>query len=479
MKYVLFVILGIIGVIVLLLLIALIKTLCTPKKTSAFMPFNQPEREEEYAKKLSEMVKCETVSKAGVDRRDRFLAFHKILEELFPAVHKTLDKTEIDGNLIFHWKGKSAEKPVILMSHQDVVAAEGKWIHAPFSGDIADGKVWGRGSADTKCSLMAFFQAVEELIGDGFVPENDVYLCSSCTEEVGGDGAPKIVKELKARGVKPFLVCDEGGAIITEPLGGIKGYFAMIGVLEKGHGNLCFTAASNGGHSSYPPKNSPIPRIASFVNDVEKHNPMKLRMNKEAQAMFENLAPYGPFYLRYLFGNIWLFKPLICKLMPMISAQGAALLRTTVAFTMQTGSDGYNVLPQQAKVYANLRYIPHQPMAESHKVMQKLADKHGLKMSVVGAEDCCKPIDFNGEAFKLINGVINEVFPDMPVSPYVMTGGTDARFYQEICDACIRFSPIIYGPDQMKGMHGLNENVDTVSLPGAVDFYKSVIKHNI
>ena len=478
MKYVLFVILGIVGVIVLLLLIALVKTLCTPKKTSAFMPFNQPEREEAYAKKLSEMVKCETVSKAGVDRRDRFLAFHEILEELFPLVHKNLEKTEIDGNLIFHWKGKSADKPIILMSHQDVVAAEGKWIHAPFSGDIADGKVWGRGSADTKCSLMAFFQAVEELIGDGFVPENDVYLCSSCTEEVGGDGAPKIVKELKARGIKPFLVCDEGGAIITEPLGGIKGYFAMIGVLEKGHGNLCFSAKSNGGHSSYPPKNSPIARLAALVQDVEKHNPMKSRMNKEAQTMFENLAPYGPFYLRYLFGNLWLFKPLLCKLMPSISAQGAALLRTTVAFTMQSGSDGYNVLPQEAKLFANLRYIPHQPMAESHAVMQRLADKYDLKMSVVNAEDCCKPIDFKGDAYKMVERAINKTFPDMPVSPYVMTGGTDARFYQEICDNCIRFAPIIFGPEQMKGMHGLNENVDTVSLPGAVDFYKTVIQSN-
>lgn len=91
------------------------------------------------------------------------------------------------------------------MSHQDVVPAEGEWSHAPFSGDIADGKVWGRGASDTKCSVMAFFQAVEELLAEGYTPACDVYLASSCTEEWGGDGAPKIVAELGRKEASAFF----------------------------------------------------------------------------------------------------------------------------------------------------------------------------------------------------------------------------------------------------------------------------------
>lgn len=466
------------AVLLCLVLAALIKTLLTPVKHSKFEPKTDPEREALYAEKLSKMVQYETVSKKDDIRLERFLGFHKILEELFPLVHRTLEKTEIDGNLIFYWKGKSSERPVILMGHQDVVAAEGKWLHEPFSGDIADGKVWGRGSADTKCSVLAFLQAAEELIADGYVPENDVYLASSCTEEVGGEGGPKIVAELKRRGVKPFLVCDEGGAIITEPIGGVKGNYALIGVLEKGQGNLRFSAKSNGGHSSYPPKNSPIARLAAFVNDVEKHSPMKSSFEPETAAMFSRLSEYGPFAYRLLFGNLWLFKPLLIKLLPSISPQAGALLKTTVAFTMQSGSDGYNVLPQEATLCANLRFIPHQGMEESYAAMQKLADKHGLEMSVVDGHDYCEPVSITSDAYHMVEDVIAEVFPGLPTCPYVMTGGTDARFYQEICDACIRFSPVVYGPDQMKGMHGLNENLDTYSLPGAVDFYKTIIRKN-
>ena len=475
---ILYSILGIIGLKLLLLLAAIVKTLLTPARTAGWQPVSDGEREKVYAEKLAEMVRYETVSYKGQIQREKFLGFHEVLARLFPLVHENLEKTEIDGSLLFYWKGKHADRPVVLMGHQDVVPAEGVWEHGPFSGDIENGRVWGRGSADTKCSVMAFFQAVEELLKEGYVPDQDVYLSSASTEEIAGDGAVKLVEELERRGVRPYLVSDEGGSIVTEPMAGLKGNFAMVGVLEKGQGNLEIAARSTGGHSSYPPKNSPIVRLSKFVAAMDRHSPMKLRMNPEAQAMFENMAPYGPFWMRLLFGNMWLFKPLLTRLMPSISAQAAALLRTTVAPTMQSGSEGMNVLPQEATLTLNLRYIPHQNREESNAAIQKLAKKFDLEVRVLDGYPACEPVDTGSEAFRLLEEVIGEVFPKLPIIPYVMTGGTDARHYQKICDACIRFSPVVYGPAQMKGMHGLNEYLDTYSLPGAVDFYKTLIRKN-
>jgi carboxypeptidase PM20D1 len=323
----------------------------------------------ELAKKLSRMVRYDTVSIPDTDQREKFLGFHRILEELFPLVHARLEKTEIDGNLLFFWKGKSSDKPLVLMSHQDVVPAEGEWQHGPFSGDLADGKVWGRGASDTKCSVMAFFQAVEELLKNGYVPENDVYLSSSCTEEWAGDGCPKLVAELKRRGVRPWLVCDEGGGIISEPMGGIHGNFAMIGVFEKGKADVRFTARSNGGHASTPKPHSPIANLAAFVNDVETHRVFRRRLPKEVAAMFRTLAPYASFPMKWIFGNLWLFRPVLLQVLPMISAQAGAMIRTTIAFTMQSGSDACNVMPQEATVSANMRFLPHQGMKESLAVI--------------------------------------------------------------------------------------------------------------
>ena len=465
------------ALLVLLLLIAVVRTLLMPNKRSDYAAPEADARAMLLAQKLSKMIQYDTTSHANVHEEEKFLGFHKVLEELFPLVHEKLERTVIDGNLLYYWKGKSSEKPILLMSHQDVVPAEGEWLHEPFSGDIADGKVWGRGASDTKCSVMAFFEAVEELLREGYTPDCDVYLASSCTEEWAGDGAPKIVEELKRRGVELFIVCDEGGGIISEPIGGIPGNFAMVGVFEKGKADVKFTAKSTGGHASAPGKHTPIARLAAFVNEAETHSPFKKKLLPEVAAMFRTLSGYASsFGLRLLLGNLWLFSPLLKAVLPAVSAQAGAMLKTTIAFTTQSGSDAYNVIPQEATLGANMRFIPHQGEQESLTIIQKLAEKHGLSTEVLHSNDFTPPVDIHGEAFTLFTRVIGETFPGLAASPYVMTGATDAQFYQPICKSCIRFAPVIYGPEQMKGMHGLNENIEYNCLPGAVRFYQNLIR---
>ena len=467
-----------IGVILLLSAVVLFRTLTTPRKEAAYAAPPADERAEAYAGKLSRMVAFDTVSVPETNQRDKFLPFHRLLEELFPLVHERLEKTEIDGNLLFFWKGKHSDKPLVLMSHQDVVPAEGEWTHAPFSGDLAEGKVWGRGASDTKCSVMAFFQAVEELLAEGFTPEQDVYLSSSCTEEWSGDGCPKLVDELERRGVRPFLVCDEGGGIITDPVGGIHGNFAMVGVFEKGKADILLKARSTGGHASAPGKNTPVARLADFVALFEHHSPFKRKMPAEVQAMFEQLAPYAPFCMKMLFRNMWLFKPLLIRVLPMISAQAGAMLQTTIAFTMLKGSNAYNVLPQEATLGANMRFIPHEGMDASLAKVKKIASRYRLDMEVYHAVDASRSVDIHGPGFTLVRGIIGKTFPGLETCPYVMTGATDARSYERIAEHVVRFAPVIYGPEQMKGMHGLNENIEYNCLPGAVNFYRNLINAN-
>ena len=459
------------------LLIAVIRTLLLQKKQTSFTLSEDIERIDTYSEKLSRMVQIETISNRNDSTIEKFLTFHKLLEELFPIVFATCEKVEIDGNLLLKWKGTSSKDPIMLISHMDVVEAAGEWKYPPFSGTIAEGKIWGRGSADTKCSLMAFFQAAEEMILEGYVPACDIYLGSSCTEEIGGTGGPKLAGWLKEHHVHLFMLCDEGGSIIQDPISGVKGHFAAIGIFEKGYGDVKFIAKSNGGHASAPGKNTPIPRLAKFISCVEKKTPFRVAFTPAVNAMFTRMAPYiDNFGLRLVAANLWLFRPLLKKVMPMISPQAAAMLQTTIAFTMQSGSSGYNVLPQEATVCANMRYIPHQGTDESIDVISKLAKKFGLETEVLYRGYPSKSLDLDGEAFAITQNTISKCFPGIGILPYVVTGGTDARFYDEVADSCIRFSPVNYGPEQMAGMHGLNENIEAGCLPGAVDYYKEIIK---
>ncbi len=462
---------------VLLLVIALLRTLLMPRKTTHYPLSADQERIDLYAKKLSAMVQIETISSRGNQNPEKFYAFHHLLQQLFPKVFATCQVIDIDGNLLLKWTGQSPKDPILLMSHMDVVEPGEGWRYPPFSGKIAEGKVWGRGSADTKCSLMALLQAAEELMDSGYQPQCDVYLASSRTEEVGGDGGPRLAGWLKDHGVHLFMLCDEGGSIVQDPVGGVTGHYAAVGIFEKGYGDVRFVARSKGGHASAPGKNTPLVRLGRFMSHVEKHYPFRAQFSPAVDAMFTGLAPYASsFALRLLMGNLWLFRPLMKKVMPMISSQAAAMLRTTIAFTMASGSAGYNVLPMEASVCANLRFIPHQGTEASLAILEKLAKKYDLEMEVIYRGYPSASLDLQGEPFAIVQQVIGQVFPGVGMMPYVVTGGTDARFYGEVCDSCVRFSPVRYGPEQMAGMHGLNENVECGTLPGAVDYFKAIIQ---
>ena len=365
------------------------------------------------------------------------------------------------------------------MSHQDVVEAGGKWDHDPFSGDIDEtGRVWGRGTVDTKASLFCIFSALEELIASGYEPEGDVYIASSCTEEISGPGAPATVQWLKKHGVRPSLVIDEGGMILQAPIAGVNGLYAMVGTVEKGYADVKFVARSNGGHASAPGKNTPLVRLGKFMCDVERKNPFQSRLTPTVTEMFTRMAPNMNFGLKLVMANLWLFRPLLVKVLPSINTAAGAMIRTTLAFTTAKGSDGLNVLPQSAYVTGNMRLIHHQANEESFRLISRVAAKYNLDTQVLYQDTPCPVVDHSSRQFRLIEDITAQVYPGVIVSPYVMTGGTDAKFYKEICPNCIRFAPLYIDKQQYGSIHGLNENIFQGALPHAVEFYKQIIKRS-
>lgn len=105
------------------------------------------------------------------------------------------------------------------MAHQDVVPEEDPkgWKYPPYSGAIEEGKIWGRGAVDCKCMVFGSMVAANELINEGFVPEQDIYFCYGDDEENSGGSAIAEAKYLsETLGVKPVLVIDEGGGMVSK-----------------------------------------------------------------------------------------------------------------------------------------------------------------------------------------------------------------------------------------------------------------------
>ena len=431
----------------------------------------------QYAEILSKLIKVETISSREHQDINKFLGFHEVLRETFPNLFKVAECENFDGSLLLKWKGTDPSlNPVLLMNHHDVVEASGEWTHPAFSGAIADGKVWGRGTLDTKGGLAMMLQAAEELIKEGFTPKRDTYFVTACTEEIGGEGGDAISQELVKRNMKFHMVLDEGGMIMHEPIGGADGTFAMIGVGEKGYVDLKFIAKSNGGHASAPGKNTPLVRLGKFMAEAEKAECFDVYMSDTVKEMLSRFAPTMSGIMKTACSNVNSFKPVLKKVMPAISPAGAALLRTTLAFTMSKGSDGTNVIPQEAWVVGNMRFSHHQGKKSSIDAIAKLAKKYDIETVVTDDGIESGITDFKGEAFRFIEKAINTIFPEYRPVPYIMNAATDSRYFAKVCDNCLRFVPFKINNQQFDSIHGIDENVDIETLAPAVDFYRYILK---
>lgn len=434
-------------------------------------------RTEKYAGVLSEMIKCETVSKYGEINEEKFVKFHDLLKKLFPNVFEACELENFQSSLLLRWKGKgSGKEPVLFMNHHDVVDAVGNWKHEPFGAEIADGKLWGRGTLDTKGGLFGMLQAADELIAEGFTPDRDIYFESACTEETTGYGADTISKELEKRGIRFEFIIDEGGMIVKEPIAGVKGFYAMVGMGEKGCADLKFIARSKGGHASTPGKNTPLVRLGKFMAEVEKSNIFVCEMSPTIKEMLLRLSPAMSGVLKVVCGHPGLFKPLIKAVVPAVSPVAGALFKTTLAFTTCKGSEGLNVLPQEAYVTGNMRYSHHQGGADSIAAVKKIADKYDIEVEIIDGGFESSVADFRSDSFKLIEKAVSASFPGVKTVPYIMTAASDCRFFSRNSDNCFRFLPFKVTDEQIAGIHGYDENIDLDTLAPAVDFYRYIMK---
>lgn len=481
MKYVLYGLLILLAIIIVLLIIAMIRAIIIKKEYQpATKIMGDVKRKDEFAKKLGDLVKCNTITYTSPNDDERFIHYHQVVKAMFPLIHKNLEKIPIEGySFLYKWQGKDQTKqPILLIGHSDVVPVTNDgWTKDPFSGDYDDGRIHGRGALDNKSSFYSFMQAVEDLLKEGFVPEVDVYLGSASDEEIAGVGAVKTMNYLKAKNIRFAFVLDEGGAIIRGVLPTLKAPFAVLGILEKGFANLEFVKMGIGGHSSTPSKNTPLVQIAKFISEVEKKKPLKKKFIPEVQTMFECMAPYMSFGYRLLFANFWLFKPLLTHLLPAVSPYGGAILGTTCAFTMAEASSAPNVIPTKAKVVANIRTHPIQDITSSLATLNKVASKYGVMGSVINGAEATKKVDPEAKGYQYLVEIIKRNFPDVGIAPYVITGRTDAREYEEISDCTIRFAPTRMTNDDLKGMHGINESIAIDSIIEAIHFYKELIKN--
>ncbi|HEX5090962.1 MAG TPA: M20/M25/M40 family metallo-hydrolase [Nocardioides sp.] len=430
--------------------------------------------------KFQALLRIPTVSHPDAQRVDTaaFDAFVEELERQFPLLHERLELTRVHTHgLLFHWRGASAGRPVVLMAHLDVVPVEGTWRHGAFSGEVSDGKVWGRGTLDDKCCLVGICEAVETLLERGVTPAQDVWLSFGCDEEVFGNAAKEAVAELDRRGVAPWMVLDEGGAITHDAFPGVRSPVGLIGVTEKGVLSLRLRVEGRGGHASTPERFGPTARLARAITRLDR-SPMPRLLPTPTTDLFRRLAPHAAPHLRPVLANSDRLRPVLARLLGLFGPEAAAMARTTFAVTTLSGSPALNVIAQTATAGVNIRVMPGDRSEEVIEHVRRAVRDDRVEIDVVERQEPSpvSPYGPDEPAFRLLDETIQEVFPDAVVAPYVMMGATDSTSFTSICERVYRFAPFRMTTEQRAAIHSYDEHIGVDDFLDGVRWYQRLVE---
>jgi carboxypeptidase PM20D1 len=423
---------------------------------------------------LSEALTIPTVS---FDDRSHFDAaaftrFREFLASAYPLVHQNTGLTVVnDYSLVYRLQGSDPSlEPVLYMGHMDVVPIEettlDQWTHPPFSGTVADGVIWGRGSVDDKFTVIALMEAVELLLSENVRPRRTIYLAFGHDEEVGGfDGAAHVAKYFKDRGVTFDYVMDEGGAVIEGMMEGLDRPLAVIGVSEKGFVNLVLTVNAPGGHSSQPPEQTALGVLARAIVKVEDH-PFPASLDYTYMT-FEAIGAEMPFSTR------------LVESMMLKNEDDAAALRTTTATTMASGSPKSNILPTRATAVINFRIFPGETVETVKQRVIELIDDDRVALTAELATDPSPESPTGSRGYELIASTIRGMDENILVAPYMVRGGTDAKYFYDVSPNVYRFMMLRVDPDTIRYIHGIDEHVSVAEYLEAIRFYYHLVRQSM
>ena len=456
-------------------------------RTLRFTPRNQPELSQETVEfdrdaaveALGQLIRCKTISYNDHALEDdaEFEKLISLLPSLYPNVFQTCEFQQLpDRALLFRWPGKTPGEPSVMMAHYDVVPVnEENWDKPPFEAIIEEGVMWGRGTLDTKATFNGVLSAANNLIAQGFTPENDIYFAFSGGEEVNGDGARNIVSWFEEKGVTLSMVVDEGGAVVENVFPGVTAPCGLIGIAEKGMLNASFRTVSAGGHASAPKPHTPVGILARACTRVEG-NPFPMHLTKPVAEMFDTLGRHSNFLYRMIFANLWCFGWVIDLLGKSSGGEMNALVRTTVAFTQMEGSSARNVIPPEAKMVANMRLNPADTVEGALEYLRKTVGDETVEVTDLESSEPSRISRTDCAGWERVSTAVAETWPGSIVAPYLMVQCSDSRHYGRISDRVYRFSAMDMTAEERATIHGNNERIRLESIAKATEFYIRLMK---
>jgi len=432
--------------------------------------------------RLAGALSFPTISLAPVDTQ-AFLNLDTFLLDNYPLADSLLWRTTFSGlSTLLRWPGKTASlEPVLLLAHKDVVPPDSnsldRWTYPPFSGQLAEGNIWGRGAIDDKGSLLAIMEAIETLLEEGYQPDRTMYFAFGHDEEIGGSqGAAMMADWLRQEGIRFEFVLDEGMLLVEDGGGGLDQPLAVIGIAEKGMLTLQLKVNTSGGHSSRPPGETAIGILAAAIQKLQD-NPFPARLDGATRLMLDHIGPESGMLEKMVFANSWLTRKLLMAQLEKNPGTNA-MIRTTIAPTIFKSGVKSNVLPATAEAHINFRILPGEtPETVTQRVKEIINDP---RIAVVAneKEDNTPPSPVSSIetfGFRVIEKTIREIFPGVIVAPGLVIAGTDSKHYEGLAKGVYRFLPLAITNEELSQFHGNDERIAEEDYANMIRFYRQLI----
>jgi acetylornithine deacetylase/succinyl-diaminopimelate desuccinylase-like protein len=378
------------------------------------------------------------------------------------------------ASILARLKGDGTAKPLILLNHIDVVPADAdKWEVHPFSGEIKDGYIWGRGALDMKgmgiMQLIAFMAAAQESLP----LKRDVVFAAVADEEAGGFSGVRMLLDEHPGEMEADLVINEGGYATCDLIPG-KPLF-LIACAEKYGLWLRLERKGVGGHGSMPTGQgaleSLVPALARLLSCARP-----LRINPVMQAFSRVLAEYWEILSPYREdGSLETLRRLIeennLAAMPALNA----VLRDTVSLNMLNAGVKINVIPDEAEAFLDCRLLPETDADEFLDYIRKSLGDDEIEVEVVLNMENAPASPADNKFFRILEKVIQDDYPGCVTSPFMLSGLSDSRFFRARGVPCYGIIPARLGIPDLARIHGVDERIAVQDVRDGVKFLYDVI----
>lgn len=456
----------------------------TPTPAKAIWPFSSasaetslepepdPQPPPKVAEFLAELIRLPTVDPPG----DEMEAAERVVEQLADAgIEASLIETPGEGRAAAWARlpGNGRARPLILLSHLDVVPADpAEWQRDPFAGEIADGFVHGRGALDAKGVTAVHVFALLELAARELPLDRDIILIATPGEETGGvEGAGYIARERIDLLADAEFLLTEGGSIRPAWKGTMgDGAPPMWGVTvtEKSPCWLELSTRGTPGHASAPRRDAAVPRLIAALDRVRRVE-SPIRVLPEVEAMFLALAASAPIDDRagYVSLSEALSEEADFRRRFLANPGNAALVRNTLSITTLEGGSSTNVVPAVARAGIDARLLPGDRCADFTRGLQDvIADPQVAIETLLAFPSVSSPVDT--DLFRAIERVARTHDPDALVVPRMIGGFTDAHWFRALGIVSYGFVPRWIDSDDASGVHGVDERVSIANLDDGV-----------